>query len=202
MVREQNQVSSSTQPLTVNSATDDLRDWLTTQATTYKLNWLLAHCDDGVIWGQLRDNILALSSDQTAFPKDGMDLRWETLQQARLFGAAGEIFLWPGPSDMQGKHTWKARLLYDSAGNPMNCIDEEYLLWGYAQNNEQPPLREGFMQITEGSQGIVHAPPIGADKPSEKHRARLQVRHYLEEGDTGIVRISYSRLVALMKPGE
>lgn len=194
MAREIKQGTSSTQSLTVNPPTDDVRDWLTMQATTYDLRWLLAHCDDGVIWGELRDKTLALSCDQAAFPKAGLTLRWETLQQARLFGEAGEILIWPGP---QG---WQARLRRDNTGEPIEYIDEPHILWGNRQAPGTIP-QHGFLQIAEGSQGIIHAPPIRR-APTDRERARLCVRHYLAEAETGMVRIVAIRLVRLIGPGE
>jgi CRISPR-associated protein (TIGR03984 family) len=194
MTRKIKPGTSSTQSLTVNPPTDDLRAWLTTQAITYKLNCLLVHCDDGVIWGELRDNILALSCDQAAFPKAGLDLRWETLQQARLFGEMGEMLIYPGS---QG---WQAKIRRDDIGTLVEYIDDPYLLWG----NRQMPgtmLQHGFLQIAEGSQGIIHAPPIHK-APTDRERARLCVRHYLGADEAGMVRIVASRLMKLVGPGE
>jgi hypothetical protein len=62
---------------------------------------------------------------------------------------------------------------------------------------------DGFIQVVEGAQGIVHAPPIAyppTGAPEPRRRARLHVRHYLEADEAGVVRIARSRLVALIGP--
>jgi len=189
--------SSTTSTSAVDRSTD-LREWLTQQASTLvqatadKSCWLLAHCEDGVIWGDLRDDgTLHLSCE--AFPVRGLALRWETLQQARLFGKPSELLLWRGP---QG---WQATLRRDDQGNSVEYIDEAHLLWG----NRARDSKNGFMQIVEGSQGIVHAPPIDTTPTGDtkrEARARLKVRHYLGEDQAGVARIIASRLVGLLKP--
>lgn len=163
------------------------RDWFTEQACRYDLHWLLAHADNGVIWGELRDQTLYLSCD--AFGPEGLILKWETLQQARLFGPAGELRVWPGP---QG---WQARLRCDDAGEPCEYIEEQHLLWGTRAGE----TRDGFTEVTEGSQGIIHTPPISVT-PSEKRRTALLVRHYISEDEAGVARIVDSRLVELQAP--
>jgi CRISPR-associated protein (TIGR03984 family) len=195
-MREIKRCLSDTELVSVDLS-GDLHNWLTGQATEYHLRWLLAQAEDGVIWGELRKDeqhgeMLALSC--AAFPYSGLTLRWETLQQARLFGAMGELLLWPGP---QG---WQARLIHDDVGEQVDYLDEDHLLWGDHQS-PGTTIRDGFMQIAEGSQGIVHAPPIVA-APAETRRAKLRVRHYLSEDEVGVVRIAVSRLVELYAPGE
>lgn len=193
------QTCLSTTSTTTVDQTTDLREWLTqqvaalAQASADKRCWLLAHCEDGVIWGELRDDGLHLSCE--AFREQrGLALRWVTLQQARLFSQNRELLLWRGPRG------WQATLRRDDQGNSVEYIDEEHLLWGNVSRNSN----DGFMQIVEGSQGIVHAPPI-ATAPTEatkkEARARLKVRHYLDEDEAGVIRIVGSRLIALLKPG-
>lgn len=177
----------------------DLRAWLEEYAArdAHKLNfqWLLAHCDDGVIWGEVRADGLHLSCDQSAFPVRGLALRAETLQQARLFGEQAELLIWRGPQDL-----WHATLRRDEPGKTHEVIDEHQLLWGYDPmlEGKAPINRDDFVQLREGSQGIVHAPPLGQSAfPTEMQRATLLVRHYLSEDDSGVVRITHSRLMKL-----
>jgi len=190
---------STTNMVEVDTAIE-LREWLKQQAVlmqsiTDKNCWLLAHCEDGVIWGELRDNGKLALSCEAFSSKHGLDLRWITLQQARLFGKHGELLLWPGP---QG---WQAILRRDDQGNSVEYIDEEHLLWGEHVRD----AKDGFMQIVEGVQGIVHAPPIKiapTKATNEQARSRLVVRHYLGEDEVGVVRVMGSRLIALLNPGE
>jgi len=181
--------------LTLPEKLEDLRSWLTEQAKAYDLTWLLAHCQDGVIWGKWDSHNLGLSCD--AFPGRKLALRLEMLLHARLFSDRGELLIWRGP-----RTEWKARLWRDSVGDDQEYIDEAHLLWGDARDGEALVRKDGFVQLHEGSQGIVHAPPIGDATPSETHRARLLVRHYIGEDDAGVARIYGSRLVKLLEPGE
>ncbi len=164
----------------------DLRAWLHARTTALGLRWLLAHTDSGVIWGELRNNELTLSSD--AFPRRGLSLRGETLQQARLFGAAGELLLWRGPDEQ-----WHATTRHDGEGEAGEYFDEDYVLWGFKE--EQPP-RGGFCELREGAEGIIHAPPL-QHTPSDKQRAHLTMRHYLQHDASGVIRIVAGRLLGL-----
>jgi CRISPR-associated protein (TIGR03984 family) len=191
---QSNETKPVSVPVPLNNKEDELKNWLSQQAKEHNLRWLLAHADDGVIWGEMRDdNILHLSSEEhpTISPK----LRWVTLQQCRLFGNDAELFFWQGPKG------WHAQLQSDSTGqNHVDYIDEEHLLWGYETKHHTPFSKDGFLCIHEGSMGIVHTPPIQAH-PTEKKRAKLRVRHYLKrDEETGIVRIDTSRLVELIQP--
>lgn len=161
---------------------EKLITWLTTQANTHHLRWLLAHTYDGVIWGEIDKADLLLNKVAS--------LRSSTLIQCRFFSQTGELFLFRGP---QG---WKARLRCDGIGDTVEYLDEQHLLWG----TKAERLKNGFIRLLEGSQGIAHTLPIQT-KPDQRLRARLSVRHYLHEDEkSGIVRIAHSRLVSLIEP--
>jgi CRISPR-associated protein (TIGR03984 family) len=170
----------------------ELRAWLAAQAAAYQLRWLLAHSEDGAIWGLHEHAALQLSSD--VLPVGARTLRWERLVQARLFGSAAELLLWPGP---QG---WQARIRHDRAGTGHAVIDEQQLLWGTwsaAPERNSPP----FTLLAEGRQGIQHAPPLASElatlPPASERRASLLVRHYLHEDDSGMTRIADGRLMGV-----
>lgn len=181
----------------------DLRIWLERAAQdhwpqTDAANpvYLLAHTDAAVIWGLYDGTRLALSSDD--YGPAGNSLHQDTLHTARLFNTEAELRLWRMGA------AWHACLTRDGVGGEVEVIDEEYLLWGSeAHPNDRPA--SPFRLLAEGRQGIVHAPPtsVAPARPSH-HRgdARLAVRHYLAEDETGVVRIAYSRLVKLLSPGE
>lgn len=169
----------------------ELRAQLERLAAQHGLMYLLAHCEDGAIWGLLDGERLALSCE--AFPQGGLSLRWEALVQARLFGPAGEILVWPGPTG------WQARLRDDRTGEPVEYIDETQLLWGTHSEDPQRTVAP-FTLMVEGRRGIRHAPPV-ADKLRGEERARLRVRHYLVQADDGMVRVLDSRLAALEPTG-
>ncbi|OAT86779.1 CRISPR-associated protein [Desulfotomaculum copahuensis] len=162
---------------------NDIKDWFCRQSRLYGLRWFLAHADDGVIWGESREAGLALSGD--SFPEVSPPLRAVTLQQARLFGKEGELFLWQDGGDR------RARLIRDGVGEEKEYYDEDQLLWG----NKLECWKDGFALLRQGSEGLLHAPPLpeGAELP-----VRLKVRHYIDyDSDDGQAFIAFSRLVSL-----
>ncbi len=181
-----------------------LREWLLKKAGAHNLTTLLAHADDGVIWGSVSGGRLALSGD--AFGEVSPPLRLQTLQQARLFGPDAEILLW---RDGDGAH--HARLICDvsEAQEGKWCFDEPQIQWGDHIEEE----RDGFTLVADGQQGLLHAVPLSGiqayfDKPEDArsdrwHPLRLSVRHYVAgEGavareDDGALVIVQSRLTGL-----
>lgn len=155
-------------------------------ARDYNLRWLLAHADDGVIWGELRDDGLHLSGN--AFPDVSPPLRAETLQQARLFGPQAEILVWKNDA------TWHGRLIQDGAGEVEDAFDEMHLLWGTEVEDRQ----DGFALLREGREGLRHAPPLPDDAQPPIH---LKVRHYMAYDADGQAYIAYSRLTGIDAQG-
>jgi len=172
-----------------DKAQDDVTAWLLKQAQANHLTFLLAHADDGVIWGEVRGGKLITSHDVFGEPPSP-PLRAATLQQARLFGQGAEVLLW---RTAQG---WRARRVEDVAGEEeQEHYDQSQLLWG----NRYVTAKDGFTLVEEGVQGLRHAPPLEVDKSQfkdERHPMRLQVRHYLDpDPETGVLEAALSRLV-------
>jgi CRISPR-associated protein (TIGR03984 family) len=175
--------------LPVEDLTDDTpKLWLEKQADEHRLQYLLAHADDGVIWGHFKDGELVTSGD--VFAQCAM-LRSHTLQQCRIFGENAEVMLW------KVGESWKARLVRDD--NKPECLpDEPQILWGTQKEEE----KNGFTLVSDGSQGLKHAVPLtkiplSQDKKKLYRPIRLVVRHYIQYDDSGIARIYLSRLVDL-----
>jgi CRISPR-associated protein (TIGR03984 family) len=163
----------------------DLKDWVSAQAKQYGLNYMLAHADDGVIWGHFKQGQLTTSDSVLA---QSPPLRSITLQQCRIFGAKGEVLLW------QVDNTWKARFV----GNPqLETIEEPQILWGtYGRECKD----DGFTILEDGAQGLRHAVPIvgiNFDKDGKTRPVRLLVHHYITYDTDGLARISLSRLLDL-----
>jgi CRISPR-associated protein (TIGR03984 family) len=173
----------------------DVKGWLQAQATKHTLKWLLAHADDGVIWGELRDGQL-VTSDSVA-PEVSPPLRAETLQQARVFAGDAELLLW-----RDGDNQWHARLIRQSADGETptftDVIDEPQMLWGTHGEH-----RNGFTLLRDGAQGLRHAVPmqLPLGQNHETNPPRLWVRHYLQEDPNGFTRIVVSRLFDLRLEG-
>jgi CRISPR-associated protein (TIGR03984 family) len=171
----------------------DLVKWLREQASKYKLKFLLAHAEDGVIWGKFQDgNLITADSMFSEFAK----LRQLTLQQCRIFSESSEVLLW------QTDEGFKARLIEDEHIDKKEYICEYQILWGTHGDKQEP---EGFTLLWDGKQGLKHAVPftdIEIEKDGElKNRVCLQVNHYIDYNDAGVARIYLSRLVSLTTKG-
>jgi CRISPR-associated protein (TIGR03984 family) len=175
-----------------------LYNWLQAKAKQYQLQYLLAHADDGVIWGHFdKDGNLTtpnlpkelFPNSQELFPKCKFPvLRSHTLQQCRAFGENAEVMLWKIAQD-----DWKARLIKDD-NKPEYLPDEHQILWGTQKEGEN----KGFTLVSDGQQGLRHAVPlIGIPFKNNERPLRLTVRHYIDYDDTGVARIYLSRLVNL-----
>ncbi len=179
--------------LSFEAATDKLKPWLKAQAEKYKLQYLLAHAEDGVIWGRFDDGKLTTpekvfypSTCNVYLPK----LRLLTLQQCRLFGKNAEVMLW------KVGQNWRARAIEDQALLKNNYLCENQILWGTKQEREP---KSGFTLVSDGSQGLKHAVPL-TEIPfqgQDYRPLRLKVRHYLDYDESGVARINLSRLVDL-----
>ena len=178
---------------------DDLLAWLNAQVEKYGLTTLLAHADDGVIWGKYT-NGWQFSYD--SFPEISPQLRLKTLQECRMFDDAAEVYLWRDADEK-----WHARLIQDNAGDEQTVIDEAQLLWGTDCISEAG----GFIRLFDGTMQNQHAPPLALgqlsfDADHKKRPVRLWVRHYLDTDENselpddfkvGLTYIAYSRLVTL-----
>jgi len=166
---------------------NDPRGWLAQQMHE-DMPWLLAHADDGVIWGQRQeDGALLLSGD--VFPQSdvAVKLRAVTLQQARVFGTAGELLIWRTAEGFVG------RLLDDDQLELKALPDEKHLLW-HQGNPVKVDQQAGFALLQEGKQGQRHAPPV---IPQGRRRPALVVRHYVAYDKESQAYIALSRLVGL-----
>jgi len=170
----------------------DARGWLAARMTE-GTPWLLVHADDGVIWGkQNKDGKVILSSDvfdlQPQYPAIPVELRGLTIQQARVFGQAGELLIWRTEEGFAG------RLIEDGQQTPPAAYyEEEHLLWGVVADSRP---EAGFTLLAEGEQGQQHAVPLILANPE---RACLRVRHYVRYDDHGQAYVDLSRLVDLRK---
>lgn len=152
----------------------DPRSWLEKKAREAKLHYLLAHMDDGVIWGKFDDQYqLTLVGDMIDAVK--VELRANTLQQARVFDAQGELLIW------KAANAFKARQISNAENVNAEYVDEDLILWGTKTE------RYGvFTLLTDGEQGLLHAPPATKDEGKGK-RLALVVRHYIGYDDENAI---------------
>ena len=160
----------------------DIKTWMEQQANIHTFHWLLAHADDGVIWGEVRDSGLHLSTSLF-----GPELRAKTLQMARLFGEIGELYLWKSDDG------WSARLVVDGEGGIAEYYDECHLLWGtHVEKTE-----EGFVRLRHGTEGLRHAPPMSVPEGELEHPLVLNVRHFVDYDNEGQAYVAFSRLISI-----
>ncbi len=191
--------------------------WLSQQMQKHQLEYLLAHADDGVIWGRLHNGELVTSNtlDPEKFPL----LREKTLQMARIFAPAGELLVWrnedgnwsgrliaeiteSNTTDEQANHPSTEPALSDHTDEWDEAFEEQQILLG---TNAKLLDDRGFALMSEGSEGLFYVVPLKLEgKIDEQIRPlRLVVRHYLKEDDSGFLRVNASRLVNLyLKPEE
>jgi CRISPR-associated protein (TIGR03984 family) len=160
--------------------------WLALQARPDMI--LLAHADDGVIWGRVADDGLTFPPPSLLRQAAFRDL---TLQKARLFNEQEELFLW-----RIGEKQWRARRITDGQGDAIRYYDEPQVLWG----TQVEASEDGFSRLAEGIQGLRHAPPVSLPVENwDRTRLYLGVRHYLERGEEGELRVKMSRLTHLWR---
>jgi CRISPR-associated protein (TIGR03984 family) len=161
------------------------RQWLADRMNE-GMPWLLAHADDGVIWGRRDpDGQLVLSGDVFEHPAIAIALRPQTLQRARVFGSGGELLAW------RTGNGFAARLIQDGPELPPDTLCEKHLLWALGRPGE---TRAGFTLLTEGQRGLCHAPPV---IPIRDKRPALVVWHYVNYDAEGQAYIALSRLAGL-----
>lgn len=162
---------------------DDQGVWLAQQAATLGDKvYALIHLDDGVLWGRVENDKLLIAAYKDWTPL----LRTLTIQQCRLFGSQGELFIWR-LSDKE----WRGCKVLDQPG--VQFIPEQQLLLG---NREVAKLSDDFMAIREESTGLRQVVPRIAQIDKD-HRLALLVHHYLSEDEDGQAIIKCSRLVGL-----
>lgn len=122
-------------------------EWAAEVTDKHSDAYVLVHADDGVIWGIVKDGNLTL--DWHVYPELKVLLRWETVQQLRLFGSTAERFVW---RDHTG---WRSA--YKTDDDDDEVIKQHMLLWGEVNG----PPDQGFCLCKEGAQGLMHAPPAG-----------------------------------------
>lgn len=185
----------------------EVEKWLTAQMDEER-QFLLAHADDGVIWGKWVNG--ALRTSHEIAPDISPQLRGKTLQQAFVFGPKSEIRLF---RDELGE--WTVREITDPASTN-DYIIEWQILWGDTvvkgeapekDKKVDPVLQKEFTHVRyKKQQGLDQILPLEispdqlnnlAEQPSGT-RPRLRVHHFIEYDDcTGEGRIGLSRLVVL-----
>ncbi len=157
--------------------------------------WLLAYCDDGVVWGRYDTTQKKWKLSSEPFPHISPNLREDNLQQLRLFGADMEVLIWRAENNFQGRILQDAK---DPDEKELHPLKEKRILVG---DRILADPDDDFTLVGDAG-GSHHAVPIcckAEDFVKSGHPCwplRLAVKHYLtQDQDTGVVRVTASRLV-------
>lgn len=172
--------------------------WLADQASAER-PYLLAHADDGVIWGRWVDGKLRISHELS--PDISPPLRGVTLQQAFVFGEQDEIRLFHNELG-----EWQSRRVVDAHAS--DTIVETQVLWGNeaierfdlsAQQNGSIGFTHLRDRVQQGLDQVLPMIIHQADLPRDgSTQPRMTVHHFIEYNPkTGEARIGLSRLVTI-----
>jgi len=166
--------------------TAELKSWFEQHVKDGETRLLLAHHDDGVVWGRVENGTLTIAADVFSdTPEVQTQLNPATLRQARLFNETSELLLWH-----LDNASFKHRMLDESGLAKDDFFAETYLLWGEGEKAD----KQGFTLMVEGKQGLRHAPPL---RDAVNERDKLTVIHHLEYDNNGQAHIARSRLAGL-----
>lgn len=149
----------------------------------------VGHARDGVIWGKVYQNQLNIPYDSN--PKRGARLRWETLQDLRIFNEERELRLWRTGDGFEAiiiTETHRSLPDHDCESLEVYFRTQAYEL--IRQPGNEPP-DDDFVEL-RGLAGQLHFPPGPA--PSQI-RVRL---YYQVDENTGLIRCIENRLLALV----
>jgi CRISPR-associated protein (TIGR03984 family) len=180
---------------------DDEGEWLVICAANHlgaaNVRYALIHLDDGVLWGRVEGDKLILPRPGDWTPK----LRSVTVQQCRLFGDKGELFIW---RESEGR--WRGRVVIEEGENYDPIIEPQVLNGNRVYRNETEQARRvwatvpnGFTPIIELETGMHQIVPIEiSERDFEANkRAFLTVYHYLSPDDDGQAKFFCSRLKSI-----
>jgi len=158
--------------------------------------WLLAFQFDGVIWGRCEQGGWHLSGD--IFPEISPAFNRDALLEMRIFNNRREILIWRTNDSFRASelvHDYQDKKADD---NPLRPQYENYLIRG----DRVLKVKNGFSLLTDRT-GIRQAVPLEcSDDDFKRYRYPfyLELCHYFEQDDeTGMVRISATRLLAIKK---
>lgn len=151
------------------------------------VSYALIHADDGVLWGLVNSNQLSRPSPSDWSP----ELRTTTIQQCRIFGTKGELFIW-----REAEGQWLGRVVIEDANVTYEQIEEAQIMYGSRAGSSQS-VPAGFTPIFEVTTGIRQIVPvtITQDQFDKGQRVVLNVKHYLSADQEGQAIIKLSRLV-------
>ena len=169
-----------------------------TDVAAADFQWLLAYCDDGIVWGEQRAGKWALPGK--AFREISPELKRESLIELRIFGKKSEILIWRNHNDTLNGRILSGNGNAASLDKSLSSMEETFIVLG---DRVVETFKDGFTVIGS-SNGARHAVPFElkdtdfGTKDNSKWPLRLGVTHYFAQDDkTGCVRIAASRLRSL-----
>lgn len=163
------------------------------------LDWVLAHCDDGVTWGRHVSGVWRLGN-QVA-PEVSPPIHRESLQELRLFGETSEILIWRTDAGLRGRVIRDGGPAPDpgDTSNPLRPSDDSRILRGVHVVAQR---EHDFTHVGDRTGAEQVLPLAVTIEQLRTGQVRLAVRHYFEsDAETGAVRIAATRLVTLASGG-
>ena len=158
--------------------------------------WLLAHCDDGVVWGWHDSKGAGWRLSSQVFPDLSPPILVLNLRELRLFGPQAEVLIWRAGDGFQGRILREKADI--SSDDPARPADEDRVLLG--DRIVASGQADGFTRVGDGK-GAEQAVPLKLQEKDfleGRWPLRLKIRHYVEtDRDTGILRVVATRLVSL-----
>lgn len=155
--------------------------------------YLLAHTDDGIIWGKWHEQQLVIANylgNSQSLREIAPPLQALTLQQAFIFGLNSQVHLYHDELE-----NWAARRVQENAN--ADVIPESQLLVGDEVIDCWP--EQEFTHLRDKrQQGLDQVLPIKIDETdiANGKRPRLLVHHFVSyDPQSGEARIGLSRLV-------
>ena len=116
---------------------------------TAGMRWLLAHCDDGVVWGRREGDDAPWRLSSAAFPDVSPPVSQVNVQQLRLFGPDAELLIWRTDDGFLGRRIADTSPTDDTS--PFRAAEESYVMLG--DRRLDGPL-DGFTLV--GNLSLIH----------------------------------------------
>lgn len=158
-----------------------------------RLDWALAHCDDGVTWGRYDTGEQLWRLGNQVAPEISPPIRRDSLQELRLFSEAGEVLIWRTDAGLRGRV-----LREGDTSDPLPLVDPRILRGDHVI----APCDHDFTHVGDRAGAEQVLPLAVTTEQLRTGQVCLAVRHYYEsDAKTGAVRLAATRLVAIKLGG-
>ena len=165
------------------------------------LDWVLAHCDDGVTWGRYDAGAEVWRLGNQVAPEVSPPIHSESLQELRLFGETSEVLIWRTDAGLRGRVLREGNPASDpgDTSNPLRPSEDSRILRGVHVVAQR---EHDFTHVGDRAGAEQVLPLAVTTDQLRTGQVRLAARHYYEsDAETGAARIAATRLVKLTLGG-